>query len=234
MKRRTLLKLVSTLPLAGFLGCSVFKKQDAISWIESNIKITIPTKSESFLIKLSNNQKDYIKTVENENKIIVLKDRQIGLSTANYCWNIYNCLHNKNMKSAIVSNIYHMSARSFNLICSILTQSNIKFNSGRCYVKFENGSIIQFKSYKDIESDESFKYITLDEAAFADIEVTSNFGKIPCNKMIVQSSLPSSKYVRYYGTSNINKYSTINNWFYKIHHDAELNKNDFVFMKLYS
>lgn len=236
MKRRTLLKLVSTLPFVGCAGYFVFKKQDAISWIESNIKITTPTKSESFLIKLSDKQKDYIKTIENENKIIVLKDRQIGLSTANYCWNIYNCINNKNVKSVICSPNYHMSARNYNLISNILTQSNIKFDSGRCYIKFkfENGSLIQFKSYKDIGSDEGFTDITLDEAAFANIEVTSNFDKMPCNKMIIQSSLPSSKYVRYYGTSNITRYSTVNNWFYKKHHDAELNKNDFAFMNLYS
>lgn len=229
MKRRTLLKLASTLPFAGFFGCSVFKKQDAINWIESNIKI----KEDNF-IKLSNNQKDYITTIENENKIIVLKDRQIGLSTANYCWNIYNCINNKNVKSVICSPNYHMSALNYNLICNILRQSNTDSDSGRCYIRFRNGSIIQFRSYKDKDIDEGFTDITLDEAAFSDIKVTSNFGKISCNKMIIQSSLPNSKYVRYYGLSNINKYSTVNNWFYKTHHDAELNKNDFTFMKLYS
>lgn len=222
MKRRTLLKLASTLPFAGFFGCSVFKKQDAISWIESNIKI-----KDNNLIKLSNNQKDYIRTIENENKIVVFKDRQVGLSTANYCWNIYNCINNKNVKSVICSPNYHMSARSYDIISSILRQSNIDFESGRCYVrfKFETGSIIQFRSYKEIVINEGFTDITVDEAAFSDIEVTSNFGEIPCNKMIVQSSLPYR--------SNINQYSTVNNWFYKTHHDAELNKNDFTFMKLY-
>lgn len=220
--------MASTLPFAVFFGCSVFKKQDAISWIESIIKI-----KENNFIKLSNNQKDYITTIENENKIIVLKDRQIGLSTANICWNIYNCLHNKNVKSVICSVNYRMIAINYNLISNILTQSNIKFNLGRCYIRFENGSIIQFKSYKDIKNDEGFNNITFDEAAFANIDVKSNFDKIPCNKMIIQSSLPSFRYVRYYGTSNINKHNSVNNWFYKTHHDAELNKNEFTFMKLY-
>jgi hypothetical protein len=97
MKRRTLLKLFSAIPVVGFLNCSVLESNDSINWIESNLKIKNPRKSESFLIKLSDLQKKYITTIENTNKIVVDKDRQIGISTANYCWNIYNCIHNKNV-----------------------------------------------------------------------------------------------------------------------------------------
>ena len=49
-------------------------------------------------------QKEYIKHISKNDKSITLKKRQMGITTANLCWNIYNCCNEKNVNSLILSN----------------------------------------------------------------------------------------------------------------------------------
>lgn len=82
-----------------------------INWIESNLNI-----------KLTEIQKEYIKHISRNDKSIVLKKRQMGITTANICWNIYNCCNEKNIHSLILSKSSNML---YDRCLDILSNSNI-------------------------------------------------------------------------------------------------------------
>jgi hypothetical protein len=84
-----------------------------INWIESNLNI-----------KLTEIQKEYIKHISKNDKSITLKKRQTGITTANLCWNIYNCCNEKNVNSLILS---RSSRMLYNLCLDLLDNSNISY-----------------------------------------------------------------------------------------------------------
>lgn len=82
-----------------------------INWIESNLNI-----------KLTEIQKEYIKHISKNDKSITLKKRQMGITTANLCWNIYNCCNEKNVNSLILSKSSRML---YDQCLDLLYNSNI-------------------------------------------------------------------------------------------------------------
>lgn len=101
-----------------------------ITWIENNLNIT-----------LNSQQKEYINHISEHDNSIILTKRRLGSSTANICWNIYNCFNEEKASCLIVCISPKMS---FNVCKSILTNANIKVNSSNYKIKFENNNQIHF------------------------------------------------------------------------------------------
>jgi len=107
-----------------------------IAWIENNLNIT-----------LNSQQKEYINHISAHNNSIIKTKRQLGISTAIICWNIYNCLNENNVNSLIVCISPKMS---FNVCKSILKNANIKADDSNYKIKFQNDNVINFATSQSV------------------------------------------------------------------------------------
>lgn len=80
------------------------KKIDPITWIESNIKIEDPqSKVSVFKFKLWPEQKDALKTIEEKDKIVILKSRQLGISWLVQAFALYLAINTPSTNILVLS-----------------------------------------------------------------------------------------------------------------------------------
>lgn len=80
------------------------KKIDPVTWIENNIKIEDPqSKNSVFKFKLWEEQKNALKTIEEKDKIVILKSRQLGISWLVQAFALYLAINTPSTNILVLS-----------------------------------------------------------------------------------------------------------------------------------
>ena len=144
-------------------------KLSTIEYIESNIKI-LNLKSNKFdNLELLDFQKNLIKTIENNQYIIIKKPRQVGFSTLIYSYLINLSLNKIEPQKILVYNNKNQNSFIINNILKIINNSGLQNEisiSSDNYIIFKNGnSIKMIKNLSNKPFAETFTLLFWDEVA---------------------------------------------------------------------
>jgi len=198
---------------------------DPIYFIRKYVKIQNPNEGGTVPFDLYPFQEDTLKRYHEDRFLLILKSRQMGITTLVAAYSLWQMIFNSDKSILIISIKQEVSKE---IITKVRFANDhlpswlkvIATEDNRLSLRLKNGSQIQATSSStDAGRSKAVSLLVLDEAAFIDCadEIwTSSFNTLSTGGSAIVLSTPSG----------------VGNWFHKMWVDAEKGKNDFKILRL--
>ena len=198
---------------------------DPIYFMRKYVKIQSPNEGGTVPFDLYSFQEDTLKRYHEDRFLLILKSRQMGITTLVAAYSLWQMIFNGDRSILIISIKQEVSKEIITKVrfANDHLPSWLKVTAtedNRLSLRLKNGSQIQATSSStDAGRSKAVSLLVLDEAAFIDCadEIwTSAFNTLSTGGRAIILSTPNG----------------VGNWFHKMWTDAEKSKNDFKILKL--